>query len=329
MTTTTATEPDRRARSRSPAPRSTYDVRRNDATHRADPVPDRLTDGRRGLRHARRPLRGPHRRHLRPARHASAAPPTILRQPVTPEDHADDLHRIIEAVGRARSTCSRAAAERSTRSRSSRSTRRTCGRSSAHEPPLAIVLPDREHALAAARAIHDDVPAQLAGAPAWPTSSPSSATRGRSRPRSRRQPGPDPAMFGMPAEDDGTRTDPMLGQNVISTTRYEPDFDALRRRLDPDRARRRRGVRGRAGEPRRATRWPSGSGTSRSASRATTVASSAASTARPATPTPSPRSSATSSRGAERTRTRSTMKLTVTTFLSVDGAVGIGAPLAP
>jgi hypothetical protein len=42
------------------------------------------------------------------------------------------------------------------------------------------------------------------------------------------QPGPDPAMFGLPAEDDGNRTDPLLGQNIISCTHYEPDFDALR-----------------------------------------------------------------------------------------------------
>ena len=42
------------------------------------------------------------------------------------------------------------------------------------------------------------------------------------------QPGPDPAMFGMPADDDGTRTDPLLFQNIITCTHYEPDFDALR-----------------------------------------------------------------------------------------------------
>ena len=35
-------------------------------------------------------------------------------------------------------------------------------------------------------------------------------------------------MFGMPAEDDGNRTDPLLGQNIITCTHYEPDFDALR-----------------------------------------------------------------------------------------------------
>jgi len=42
------------------------------------------------------------------------------------------------------------------------------------------------------------------------------------------QPAPDPAMFGMPAEDDGNRTDPLLFQNITTCTHYEPDFEALR-----------------------------------------------------------------------------------------------------
>jgi hypothetical protein len=42
------------------------------------------------------------------------------------------------------------------------------------------------------------------------------------------QPAPDPAQFGMPTEDDGNRTDVMLYQNIINTTHYRPDFDALR-----------------------------------------------------------------------------------------------------
>jgi hypothetical protein len=35
-------------------------------------------------------------------------------------------------------------------------------------------------------------------------------------------------MFGMPTTDDGSRTDPLLGQNLVTCTHYEPDFDALR-----------------------------------------------------------------------------------------------------
>ena len=42
------------------------------------------------------------------------------------------------------------------------------------------------------------------------------------------QPAPDPAMFGLPTEDDGTRNDPLLMQNITTCTHYEPDFDALR-----------------------------------------------------------------------------------------------------
>ena len=41
-------------------------------------------------------------------------------------------------------------------------------------------------------------------------------------------PCPDPAMFGLPTEDDGNRSDPLLFQNIISSTHYEPDFAALR-----------------------------------------------------------------------------------------------------
>ncbi len=41
------------------------------------------------------------------------------------------------------------------------------------------------------------------------------------------QPAPDPSMFGLSTEDDGSRDDTLLGQNIRGTTSYEPDFDAL------------------------------------------------------------------------------------------------------
>jgi hypothetical protein len=41
-------------------------------------------------------------------------------------------------------------------------------------------------------------------------------------------PAPDPAMFGLPTEDDGSRDDVLVGQNLLSCTGYEPDFPALR-----------------------------------------------------------------------------------------------------
>ena len=63
--------------------------------------------------------------------------------------------------------------------------------------------------------------------PAWRSSSPPSATRVRSAPTTPSA-GTDPAMFGLPTEDDGLRNDPLLGQYIVPCTHFEPDFEALR-----------------------------------------------------------------------------------------------------
>ena len=97
----------------------------------------------------------------------------------------------------------------------------------AHEPPLASVLPDREGALAACKAIAETYQRSGFGA----GMAHFIVVVGHEGPMTAEfaaQPGPDPAMFGMPAEDDGTRTDPLLFQNIITLTHFEPDFDALR-----------------------------------------------------------------------------------------------------
>jgi hypothetical protein len=36
-------------------------------------------------------------------------------------------------------------------------------------------------------------------------------------------------MFGMPTEDDGSRTDPLLGLGLVGSIGYEPDFDAVKK----------------------------------------------------------------------------------------------------
>jgi hypothetical protein len=41
------------------------------------------------------------------------------------------------------------------------------------------------------------------------------------------QPAPDPAMFGMPTEDDGKRDDPLLSERSLPVTDYRPDAEAL------------------------------------------------------------------------------------------------------
>ena len=42
------------------------------------------------------------------------------------------------------------------------------------------------------------------------------------------RPAPDPAAFGLPAEDDGSRDDALLGLNMISLIQYRHVFTALR-----------------------------------------------------------------------------------------------------
>ena len=98
----------------------------------------------------------------------------------------------------------------------------------AHEPPTAQVLPDREAALAAAADIQRDVPAQRLRAgdgEVHHTRQPQGPDPGRTSPTS---PHPIRPMFGLPTEDDGSRNDPLLGQNIVTCTHYQPDFDALR-----------------------------------------------------------------------------------------------------
>jgi hypothetical protein len=41
------------------------------------------------------------------------------------------------------------------------------------------------------------------------------------------RPAPDPAAFGLPAQDDGSRDDALLGLNMISLSQYQHDFTAL------------------------------------------------------------------------------------------------------
>jgi pimeloyl-ACP methyl ester carboxylesterase len=147
--------------------------------------------------------------------------------PVTPEIHADDLHRLIDAIGGGPvdlfATSGGAVNALALVAEHPQEVRTLV----AHEPPLASLLPDREHALAAARAIHETY--QRAG---WGAGMAHfiavTSHRGPFTAEDAGQPAPDPATFGLPAEDDGSRTDPMLGQNMITCTHYEPDFDALR-----------------------------------------------------------------------------------------------------
>jgi len=147
--------------------------------------------------------------------------------PVTPDDHADDLHRLIGALGAGPvdlfATSGGAVNALALVARHPEDVRTLV----AHEPPLASILPDREHAMAAARAINETYERSGWGAGMAHFIAVVSH-KGPMTAEFAGQPAPDPATFGMPTEDDGSRTDPMLGSHMITTTHYEPDFDALR-----------------------------------------------------------------------------------------------------
>jgi hypothetical protein len=85
----------------------------------------------------------------------------------------------------------------------------------AHEPPAAQTLPDREHALAASRDIHDTCRRDGLG-PAMAKFITLVALKGEVPADLAERPAPAPAAFGLPTEDDGSRDDPLVGQNIVS-----------------------------------------------------------------------------------------------------------------
>jgi len=149
-------------------------------------------------------------------------------QPITAEVQADDVHAVIEAVGGGPvdmfATSGGAIVALALVAKHPNEIRTLV----AHEPPLASIVPDREQALAANRAIYDAYQAKGAGA-GMAKFMQIVMHGGPFTPEVVAAPAPDPAMFGMSNEDDGGRTDLMLAHNVVYLTSFEPDFEAIRR----------------------------------------------------------------------------------------------------
>jgi pimeloyl-ACP methyl ester carboxylesterase len=96
----------------------------------------------------------------------------------------------------------------------------------AHEPPIIPVLPDAEAAERARVGFRDvyEAKGRNAGMAAFIAMT---SWRGEFTDDYFAQPTPDPAQFGMPTEDDGTRDDPLLSDRAVAITSYHPDVDAL------------------------------------------------------------------------------------------------------
>jgi pimeloyl-ACP methyl ester carboxylesterase len=145
----------------------------------------------------------------------------------TPDQHADDLHRVIAALdaGPVDIFASSGGAVNALALVAKHPEQvRTLV---AHEPPAAQAVPDREAALAAARDVNETY--RRAGFGSGMAKFIALVShRGPIEADYLDQPAPDPAMFGLPTADDGSRNDVLLGQNMVTCTHYQFDFDALR-----------------------------------------------------------------------------------------------------
>src|SRR4051794_25465722 len=96
----------------------------------------------------------------------------------------------------------------------------------AHEPPLIPVLPDAEAAERARAGFRDAYEAGGSGA-GMAAFIAMTSWRGEFTDEYFGRPAADPAQFGMPTEDDGSRDNPLLSDRSWAVSGYRPDFDAL------------------------------------------------------------------------------------------------------
>jgi len=145
----------------------------------------------------------------------------------TPDEHADDLHRIIQAVGLGPVDMF-ASSGGATNSLALVAQHPDDVRTLvAHEPPNAEVLPDRENAQAVTRDIRETYMRSGFG-PSMAKFIALVSFEGPIPDDYLDRTAPDPAMFGLPTQDDGNRTDPLLNHNIVTGNAYAYDFDALR-----------------------------------------------------------------------------------------------------
>ncbi|ACZ29162.1 hypothetical protein Xcel_0121 [Xylanimonas cellulosilytica DSM 15894] len=96
-----------------------------------------------------------------------------------------------------------------------------------HEPPLAKVLPDSDLVAAAMDDVHATYEARGFGA-GMAKFIALVSVQGELDGDYLAQPDPDPAQFGLPADDDGTRGDPLLGINMLTMQHWLPAFASVR-----------------------------------------------------------------------------------------------------
>ncbi len=97
----------------------------------------------------------------------------------------------------------------------------------AHEPPIDVVLPDAD-AVHRARIAYTRAYQERGWGAGMAAFIAMTSWKGEVTEEFLAQPLPDPAAFGMPSEDDGSRDDPLLSDNSWAVPLYVPDLEALK-----------------------------------------------------------------------------------------------------
>ncbi|MFF3993850.1 alpha/beta fold hydrolase [Streptomyces cyaneofuscatus] len=144
----------------------------------------------------------------------------------TPETQADDVHALIEELGAG-------PVEMFASSGGAVTALAVVARHPgdvtvlvAHEPPLITLTPDGPAAVRARAAVRDAYQKRGWGA-GMAAFVAMTSWEGEFTDAYFAQPEPDPAAFGMPAEDDGSRDDPLLSDRSWAISGYQPDVDAI------------------------------------------------------------------------------------------------------
>jgi pimeloyl-ACP methyl ester carboxylesterase len=145
----------------------------------------------------------------------------------TPQRQAADLHLLIEALGAGPVDVFASSGGAVTALELVATCPGDVGTLVAHEPPINAVLPDAAAADRARAGFHEAYQAHGFGA-GMAAFIAMASWQGEFTDAYFAQPAPDPAMFGLPPDDDGTRDDPLLSKCSWAITDYRPDVEVLK-----------------------------------------------------------------------------------------------------
>jgi pimeloyl-ACP methyl ester carboxylesterase len=145
----------------------------------------------------------------------------------TPDEHADDLHRLLLTLGAGPADIFGSSGGAVNALALTARHPEQVAALVAHEPPAFRELPDAGRVLAVCADIHATYQRSGFG-PAMAKFIAMVMQQGPLPADYLSRPAPDPAAFGLPVADDGSRDDPLVGQSMTTCPGYRHDFAALR-----------------------------------------------------------------------------------------------------